>query len=207
MELRLPRTPEFLGHQLPALDQSDESWANLAHVSECGKKLIFALNEIEYRVFSAISAYPSVRDFVAQRLMEAGSEPTTLAPPDLCRGDRQRKHNRTRMKAMACIQDPAATMTSLRSWTFPRGVSFRGRELIRLIVGSISRYPTHPGRPTSSCPAASPGAKTSRATPTNTACSTSAVRGLRYFLLRYFSLHFSTFRVRQTQRFIEHGHA
>src|SRR5882724_12091343 len=46
--------PNFWGINFPPLDQSDESWARtLLMCSECGKKLIFALNEIEYRVYSA----------------------------------------------------------------------------------------------------------------------------------------------------------
>jgi len=46
--------PNFWGINFPPLAQSDGSWARTRPMySGCGKNLIFALNEIEYRVFNA----------------------------------------------------------------------------------------------------------------------------------------------------------
>jgi hypothetical protein len=46
--------PNFWGINFPPLDQSDGSWARTWPMcSGCGRNLIFALNEMGYRVFSA----------------------------------------------------------------------------------------------------------------------------------------------------------
>jgi len=116
MDCVLPRTLRISGHQLPPLDQSDESWARtLLMCPECGKKLIFARMKLSIE-FSAPSApILRVRNLRAQTSHGSRFEPTHPAPPDLAEEIDNASTLATRMKAMACIQESGATMTSLRS--------------------------------------------------------------------------------------------
>jgi len=141
--------------------------------------------------------------------MEAGSEsnPPSLPPDSLPRGDRQPRQGtpRTRMKAMACIQESGRDDDVVEGpGTFPAGgVSFRGparaypvNSWIHFAVPYTPRGSQHlrGARP------ASPGAKTSRATPTNIRRAVRPqLEGFAYCFHFHFLplLLFSTSRVRK----------
>src|SRR5882762_558596 len=125
--------PNFWGINFPPLDQSDESWARtLLMCSECGKKLIFALNEIEYRVYSANQRLSFGCETCGHNVTwkPVPNQPE-LAAPGLASAEMEnRKHARTRMKAMACIQESGRDDDIVEVSDISRGgVSFRAKRV------------------------------------------------------------------------------
>jgi len=122
--------PNFWGINFPPLDQSDESWARtLLMCPECGKKLIFALNEIEYRVFSANQRLSFGCETCGHNVSwkPVPNQPTLAPAGSLPEEIDNRKHTRTRMKAMACIQESGRDDDVVEVLDISRGgVSFRG---------------------------------------------------------------------------------
>jgi hypothetical protein len=122
--------PNFWGINFPPLDQSDESWARtLLMCPECGKKLIFALNEIEYRVFSANQRLSFGCETCGHNVSwkPVPNQPTLATAGSLPEEIDNRKHTRTRMKAMACIQESGRDDDVVEVLDISRGgVSFRG---------------------------------------------------------------------------------
>src|SRR5882672_7298182 len=100
--------PNFWGINFPPPDQSDESWARtLLMCSECGKRLIFSLNEIEYRVFDAnqrlsFGCETCGHNVVWKPVPNQSALAETKSSPA---GLQNRRHARTQMKAAACIQE------------------------------------------------------------------------------------------------------
>jgi hypothetical protein len=121
--------PEFWGIRFPPFHEADDSLARtLLMCSECKKRLIFTLNEIEFRVFQAnqrltfgcetcgrnVIWKPVPRDGATEDYESKGNRPN------------ERKHPRTRMKAMACIQESGRDDDIVEVADISRGgVSFR----------------------------------------------------------------------------------
>ena len=126
----LEDAPDFWGIRFPPPEEGTDSLARTALMcAECNQILLFALNEIELRVFEANQSLtfgcescghnvvwmpvPSNSRFRSQR---AAANP------------QDRKHARTRMKATACIQEPGKPDDLVEVLDISRGgVSFRGR--------------------------------------------------------------------------------
>jgi|SRR5450432_3773338 len=122
--------PNFWGIVFPPLDQNDESLARtLLMCSECGKRLIFTLNEIEYRVFDANQRLSFGCETCGRNVvwMPVPNEPTA-AESRSGPGQQNRRHTRTKMKAMACIQESDRDDDVVEVLDISRGgVSFRGK--------------------------------------------------------------------------------
>jgi hypothetical protein len=121
--------PSFWGIAFPPVDESDQSLARtLLMCSECGKGLIFTLNEIEYRVFDANQRLSFGCETCGRNVVwtpvpnKPGAAESRSLP-----GRQNRRHTRTKMKAMACIQDSNRGDDIVEVLDISRGgVSFRG---------------------------------------------------------------------------------
>jgi hypothetical protein len=122
--------PGFWGIHFPPISEVDNSMARtLLQCSACEKKVIFALNEIEFRVFDAnqrlLQHCETCGHIVVWEPVLYSATPAETQPgvPAL----RDRKHNRTRMKAMACIRESGHPDDLVEVLDISRGgVSFRG---------------------------------------------------------------------------------
>ena len=122
--------PDFWGIRFPPINQSDDLMAKtLLRCSECGKRLIFTLNDIEFRVFAANQRLTFGCETCGHNVAwipvpaEVGSTETHAGPGGL----QNRKHTRTKMRAMACIQETGRPDDIVDVLDISRGgVSFRG---------------------------------------------------------------------------------
>ena len=122
--------PYFWGIHFPPYDGNDDTLAKtLLMCSECGKQLIFTLNEIEFRVFEANQRLSFGCETCGHNVvwMPVPNEPRpnhTGAQPS---GPQNRRHARTRMKATACILEADREDDIVEVMDISRGgVSFRG---------------------------------------------------------------------------------
>ena len=126
----LEDAPDFWGIRFPPPEESADSLARTALMcAECGQVLLFALNEIEFRVFEA-------NQRLAFGCESCGRNVVWMPVPSnsgfgkvhAAANPHDRKHARTRMKAAACIQEPGKPDDLVEVLDISRGgVSFRGR--------------------------------------------------------------------------------
>ena len=126
-------TPDFWGIRFPPFDDNNDSLARtLLQCAECGKQLIFTLNEIEFRVFDAnqrltFGCETCGRNVVWKPVpleIHAGWGVAALKRPN------QRKYLRTKMKSVACIQETGRDDDVVEVLDISRGgVSFRSERV------------------------------------------------------------------------------
>jgi endogenous inhibitor of DNA gyrase (YacG/DUF329 family) len=141
--------PDFWGISFPSLDETSDSLARtLLKCSQCGKKVIFALNEIEFRVFDANQRLTQSCETCGRTVLwlpvlnESKAEQTGPGGRIL----QDRKHNRTKMKTMACIQEPGGGEEFVPVLDVSRGgVSFRGTRIFEVNCWIHFAVPYTPG--------------------------------------------------------------
>lgn len=122
--------PDFWGINFPPVDQNDQSLAKtLLMCSDCGKQLIFTLNEIEFRVFEANQRLSFGCKTCGRNVVwtPVPKEPRRRRRDSEPSGPQNRKFLRTKMKATACIQESERDDDIVEVLNISRGgVSFRG---------------------------------------------------------------------------------
>jgi PilZ domain len=123
-------SPNFWGIHFPRLEENDEScMRTLLKCAECGKRLIFSLNEIEFRVFEANQRLTFGCETCGHNVAWIPVPNQDHVATNRARSAEieNRKHTRTRMKAMACIQEAGRADDIVVVVDISRGgVSFRG---------------------------------------------------------------------------------
>ncbi len=128
--------PDFWGISFPALVETDDSLARtLLKCSQCGKKVIFALNEIEFRVFDANQRLSHACETCGRTVLWlpvlTETKPEQTGPRGRILQDR--KHIRTKMKTVACIQEPGGGEEIVSVLDVSRGgMSFRGTRIFEV---------------------------------------------------------------------------
>ena len=121
---------DFWGIRFPPLDQSHDSLAQtLLMCSECGKRLIFTLNEIEFRVFNANQRLSFGCETCGHNVawIPVPNEAKLAYSSSGTTQPHNRKYSRTQMKALACIQESGHSDDIVEVLDISRGgVSFRG---------------------------------------------------------------------------------
>ena len=122
-------SPNFWGIHFPPLDENDDSLARtLLMCPGCAKKVVFSLNEIEFRVFDANQRLAAECETCGHNVAwvpvpHLENSPATSSDIQL----QDRKHLRTKMKAMACIQEAERPNQIVEVLDISRGgISFRG---------------------------------------------------------------------------------
>jgi len=126
----LEDAPNFWGIHFPPPDENADSLARTPLMcAECGKILLFALNEIEFRVFEANKRLTFGCESCGRNVVWIPvSSDSKFRNARSAPSSQDRKHARTKMKAMACIQESGHPDDLVEVLDISRGgVSFRGR--------------------------------------------------------------------------------
>jgi len=148
--------------------------------SECGKKLIFALNEIEYRVYSANQRLSFGCETCGHNVTwkPVPNQPELAAPGPASAEVENRKHASTRMKAMACIQESGRDDDIVEVSDISRGgVSFRAKRVYPVNSWIQFAVPYTPGAANIFVSGRIAWRKDLEGNPLSMACSTSAAKG------------------------------
>ena len=119
--------PDFWGIRFPPLTELDNSLVRtLLKCSGCSKQVVFSLNEIEFRVFNANQRLLHDCETCGRNVVWS-LVPNDVANRDSSPKQKDRKHLRTKMKAMACIQELNREDDVVEVLDISRGgISFRG---------------------------------------------------------------------------------
>ena len=121
---------DFWGITFPSIPETSDSLARtLLKCSTCGKKVVFALDEIAFRVFDANQRLSNPCETCGRTVLwlpvPHATEAAPTDPEDTALQDR--KHTRTKMKAVACIEEPGGRAEIVPVLDISRGgISFHG---------------------------------------------------------------------------------
>jgi hypothetical protein len=144
-----------------------------------------------FEFFAPISAFHSGAETCGHNVTwkPVPNQPDLAAAASGSSAAENRKHTRTRMKAMACIQESGRDDDVVEVSDIARGgVSFRGGHACQVNGWISSLFLTRPTPSTFSFPAALPGEKIWRTTNTNTVCNTSGAKQHPSPLLLHFRI-------------------
>ena len=125
---------DFWGITFPPVPETGDSLARtLLQCSTCGKKVVFALDEIEFRVYDANQRLSNACATCGRTVLwltvphTSGNGPEEEKEEEEGASPQARKHARTKMKSLACIEEPGSGREIVPVLDISRGgISFHG---------------------------------------------------------------------------------
>ncbi len=151
--------PDFWGVFFPPLGGAEDALARtFLQCSQCQKKAIFALNEIEYRVFEVNQRISHACEACGRPVpwipvpneagtAAAGPEGANLGAPNPAGANSEdRKRATTKIRAMACIQEPGGGEDVVQALDLSRGgITFRASRAYEVNTWINLAVPYMPG--------------------------------------------------------------